>query len=110
MTFDGLLGAVVLGALYCIARWRHNRRFGRGARRLLLLAPLGKAAAYRLAATVREVTWRTAAALPLLVLLAYSCWRIGEQVSAGLDPNFTVNAWVVRPTSARWPAIIWTER
>jgi hypothetical protein len=88
-----LIVAAVLCALYVLARWRHSRRFGRGAGRVLLLAPLGRTAASRLAATIRQATWRTAAALPLLALIAYTCWRIGEQVTAGLDPNFTVHAW-----------------
>jgi len=85
--------AAVAGALYGTARWRHNRRFGRGTGRLLLLAPLGRSAASRLAATMRQVTWRSAAALPLLTLIAYNFWRAGDQVTGGLDPNFTVNAW-----------------
>jgi hypothetical protein len=42
---------------------------------------------------MRQVTWRTAAARPLLTVIAYIFWRIGEQVTGGLDPNFTVNAW-----------------
>jgi hypothetical protein len=88
-----LIVAAAACALYCIARWRHSRRYGRGSGRLLLLAPLGSTAAARLTATMRLVTWRTAAALPLLTVIAYSCRRIGEQVTGGLDPNFTVNAW-----------------
>jgi hypothetical protein len=80
-------------ALYGVARWRHDRRFGRGSRRLLLLAPLSRRAAARLAVTMRQVTWRSVVALPLLTVVAYSFWRAGEQVTAGLDPNFTVNAW-----------------
>jgi hypothetical protein len=88
-----LILAAVAGALYCMARRRHRRRYGRGAGRLLLLAPLGRTAGSRLAATMRGVTWRTAAALPLLAVIAYSFWRLGEQVTGGLDPNFTVNAW-----------------
>jgi hypothetical protein len=31
--------------------------------------------------------------LPPLVLIGYGFGRIGEQVTDGLDPNFTVNAW-----------------
>jgi hypothetical protein len=87
---------IVLGvacALYGVARWRHDRRFGRGAVRLLLLAPLGRSAASRLRATTRQLTWRSVAALPPLMVIAYGCWRVGEQVIGGLDPNFTVNAW-----------------
>ena len=34
-----------------------------------------------------------AAALPPLAVIGYSFWRVGEQVTGGLDPNFTVNAW-----------------
>jgi len=85
--------AAVVCALYAVARWRHDRRFGRGAGRLLLLAPLGRSAARRLRATMRQLTWRSAATLPLLILIAYTFWRAGAQVTRGLDPNFTVNAW-----------------
>ena len=85
--------AVVALALYGVARWRHDRRFGRDSGRLLLLAPLGRNAAARLTAAARQASWRTAAALPLLVVIGYCCWRVGEQVTAGLDPNFTANAW-----------------
>jgi hypothetical protein len=42
---------------------------------------------------MRPVTWRSAAALPLLTIIAYNFWRAGDQVTGGLDPNFTVNAW-----------------
>jgi hypothetical protein len=85
--------AALACALYGVARWRHGRRFGRGSRRLLLLAPLGRNAAARMTAAARQASWRAAAALPLLVVIAYCCWRVGEQVTAGLDPNFTANAW-----------------
>jgi hypothetical protein len=85
--------AAVAGLLYGLARWRHRRRFGRGSGRLLLLAPVGRDAAARLLAAARHASWRTAAALPLLAVICYCCWRVGEQVTAGLDPNFTANAW-----------------
>ena len=85
--------AAVACALYGVARWRHGRRFGRGSGRLLLLAPLGRNAAARLTAAARQASWRIAAAMPLLVVIGYCCWRVGEQVTAGLDPNFTANAW-----------------
>jgi len=88
-----LIAAAVACALYGVARWRHERRFGRGSGRLLLLAPLSRSAAARLGATMRQLSWRSTAALPPLVAIAYSCWRAGEQVTGGLDPNFTVNAW-----------------
>jgi hypothetical protein len=85
--------AAVACTLYGLARWRHGRRFGRGGGRLLLLAPLGRSAAARLTAAARQTSWRTAAAVPLLAVIGYCCWRVGEQVTAGLDPNFTANAW-----------------
>jgi hypothetical protein len=85
--------AAVACVLYAVARWRHDRRFGRRSGRLLLLAPVGRSAASRVAATVRQPSWRSVAALPPLGLIAYCCWRIGEQVTAGLNPDFTVNAW-----------------
>jgi hypothetical protein len=44
-------------------------------------------------ATMRQASWRSAAALPPLAVMGYSFWRAGEQVTGGLDPNFTVNAW-----------------
>jgi hypothetical protein len=85
--------AAVACALYGVARWRHRRRFGRGSGRPLLLAPLGRNAAARLTAAARQASWRIAAAIPLLAVIGYCCWRVGEQVTAGLDPNFTANAW-----------------
>jgi hypothetical protein len=42
---------------------------------------------------MRQLTWRFLAALPVLTVIGYSFWRVGEQVTAGLDPNFIVNAW-----------------
>lgn len=65
----------------------------------LILAPLSTSAAKRLThtlfSTFRHPTalLRLLFSLPLLALLLYSPWRIGLQVLAGLDPNFTVNAW-----------------
>jgi hypothetical protein len=44
-------------------------------------------------ATMRQASWRSAAALPPLAVIGYSFWRVGEQVTGGLDPNFTANAW-----------------
>lgn len=55
--------------------------------------PLGRNAAARLLATARQASWRLLAALPPLALIGYCCWRVGEQVTAGLNPNFTANAW-----------------
>jgi len=88
-----IIVAVATCALYGVARWRHGRRLGRSSGRLLLLAPLGRSAAGRLTATMRQPSWRSAVALSPLAVIAYCCWRVGEQVTGGLDPNFTVNAW-----------------
>jgi hypothetical protein len=85
--------AALACALYAVARWRHGRRPSHGTRSLLLLAPLGRGAASRLAATMRQRSWRSVAALPPLAMIGYGFWRIGEQITGGLDPNFTVNAW-----------------
>jgi hypothetical protein len=88
-----LIIAGVAVVLYGLALWLHRRRPGRGSGRLLLLAPIGTSAMARLAATMREGSWRTLAVLPPLALIAYCWWRTGEQVIGGLDPNFTANAW-----------------
>jgi hypothetical protein len=89
-----LIVAAVACALYGAARWRNGRRPRRGSGTLLLLAPLGRSAAARLAATMRsKPSWRPVAALPPLAMIGYGLWRIGEQITGGLDPNFTANAW-----------------
>ncbi len=94
------LGVAVLACtLFGYARWRHQRRFGRHSDRLWLLAPLGKSAARRVARTVsagiRQPSGfgRALLALPPAALFLYAFYRAGEQVTGGLDPNFTVNAW-----------------
>lgn len=67
--------------------------------RLSLLAPLGTTAASRLAHTVHAARHHPTAVLRLLIgilpmaMLVFGPYRIGVQVLAGLDPNFTVNAW-----------------
>ncbi|GAA3389095.1 hypothetical protein GCM10020369_37930 [Cryptosporangium minutisporangium] len=62
-----------------------------------LVAPLGRRAAARLAVTFRAGgrgrMLRRVAAVPLVAIMLFSCWRAGVQVTAGLDPNFTGNAW-----------------
>lgn len=66
---------------------------------LLFLAPVGAVAAERLARTVTSVFRHPTALLRLLIgivplaMLVYLPFRIGVQVLAGLDPNFTVDAW-----------------
>ena len=85
--------AVVAIALLALGQWRHRRRFGRRSGRLWLLAPLGKAAARRVARTVSGAPGRVLLALLPALLFFYGFWRAGEQVIGGLDPNFTINAW-----------------
>ncbi|WP_199856725.1 hypothetical protein [Nocardia suismassiliense] len=75
------------------------RRRGVAAAILLVSAPLGTTAARRLGNTLRaiprhpSVLLRVLLAVPAMVVLVYCPFRIGVQVLAGLDPNFTVDAW-----------------
>jgi hypothetical protein len=85
--------AVVVIALLAVGQRRHRARFGPRSGRLWLLAPLGQAAARRIARTVSGAPGRVLLALPPALLFVYGFWRAGEQVIGGLDPNFTVNAW-----------------
>jgi len=90
--------ALIAFAVFCYARWRHRSRFGPRSGRLWLLAPLGKPAAERLAraagiARGPSSPIRALMALPPAALIAYNFWRAGVQVTGGLDPNFTVDAW-----------------
>ncbi|SHN44017.1 hypothetical protein SAMN05443668_11018 [Cryptosporangium aurantiacum] len=80
--------AVVLAVWLLIA----SRRSPLGLR--VILAPLGRPIAARIAATFRARAVLRWPAVGFLVFVeAYLCWRIGVQVFAGLDPNFTANAW-----------------
>ncbi len=95
---------LILAALTCVVlgftwwRHRHGSHPG-GSGQLWLLAPLGKRAAGRVTGTALAVArrqpgaGRAALALPPAALFLYCFWRAGFQVTAGLDPNATVNAW-----------------
>jgi hypothetical protein len=85
--------AVAVGLLLALGQWQHRRRFGRSSGRLWLLAPLGRAAARRVARTASGAPGRALLALPPAVLFSYGFWRAGAQVIGGLDPNSTMNAW-----------------
>jgi hypothetical protein len=91
--------AVFACAFSGFAWWRHQRRFGPRSGRLWLLAPLGKAAARRVSRTMpggvrrQPGSGRAFLALPAAGLFLYCWYRAGEQVTGGLDPNSTVNAW-----------------
>jgi hypothetical protein len=94
-----LVVAAFAGAVLGYAYWRHHRAPGRPGGPPWLLSPLGKPAARRLARTIRTgrsgpaASGRAVLALALAGLFLYGFYRAGEQVTAGLDPNFTVNAW-----------------
>jgi hypothetical protein len=94
-----LVVAVLAGAVFGFAYWRHHRAPGRPGEPPWLLSPLGKPAARRLVATMRSCLsgpapfGRAVLALALAGLFLYGFYRAGEQVTAGLDPNFTVNSW-----------------
>lgn len=94
-----LVVAAVAFVLFGYAWWRRQRRFGRRSGRLWLLAPFGKPAARRVARTVaaglgrQPGRGRALLALPPIAAFLYCLARMGEQVTAGLDPNFTINAW-----------------
>jgi hypothetical protein len=89
--------AVLAAVILAVAYWR-SRRTGQ---RIWLLRPLGRPAAGRLVLLARGVRrggqpatyGRVLLALPLTALLGYGFWRAGFQVTNGLDPNATVNAW-----------------
>ena len=92
--------ALALGTIVILsaAQARHRRRFGRRSGRLWLLAPLGRHAARRVARALgfgseAAQPGRLLLALPAAALFLFCFWRAGVQVTGGLDPNFTVNAW-----------------
>jgi hypothetical protein len=89
------LGTIVI---LSAAQARHRRRFGPRSGRLWLLAPLGRHAARRVARALgfgseAARPGRLLLALPAAALFLFCFWRAGVQVTGGLDPNFTVNAW-----------------
>jgi hypothetical protein len=63
-------------------------------------APFSATAASRLRRTIRLAGGlslpnlaRAVAAVPLVLVLLYTPFRLGMQITGGLDPNATVNAW-----------------
>jgi hypothetical protein len=85
-------GTAAIVAIVWLARGR--RIDGR-----VLLAPLGPSAAHRLSLLFRQALRRPVSfgrallATPLLLLFMVGIVRAGYQVTSGLDPNSTVNAW-----------------
>ncbi len=100
--------AAVAALALAITYWRSRR----ADRPIWLLHPLGRPAASRVIRLARDTlrardrgTWpaalgRAVLALPLAALFGYGFWRAGFQVTNGLDPNATANAWG-GPTDAR---------
>ena len=90
--------ALAAGLALVIARWHRARNGARTGWRWLL-APFGRQAARRIAETFGaarhrpSACWRAVLALPPGGLFLYCFWRAGHQVTAGLDPNSTINAW-----------------
>ncbi|MGO3327488.1 hypothetical protein [Gordonia sp. (in: high G+C Gram-positive bacteria)] len=85
----------LLTAVFSVGGWVHRRRSGR--RGSVLLLPLSERAVRRTRRTFSDAvrgrgSWRLVALLPAAVLL-YGAYRAGLQVTGGLDPDFTVNAW-----------------
>ncbi|GAB3295982.1 hypothetical protein EK0264_14680 [Epidermidibacterium keratini] len=78
------LGAVLLAFLVLRVRFRGWRA---------LLTPMSARAGRRLRAGLTERSPRAVASLALAALLAYLAFRMGMQLTAGLDPAFTANAW-----------------
>jgi hypothetical protein len=84
--------AAVLGAIWVA---RRRRRIAGAA----LLAPLGQSAAKRITLLFRQAPrrplnfGRALLATPLLLLFMFGFFRAGYQITSGLDPNNTVNAW-----------------
>ncbi|MFW0786208.1 hypothetical protein AAFP35_17030 [Gordonia sp. CPCC 206044] len=84
----------VVAVAWIAAIW-WARRTGR-AQWLVPLNPIGADARRRWAA-LRPIRLGTAArgavAIVLFLVVIYGVWRAAEQITAGLDPNFTSNAW-----------------
>jgi hypothetical protein len=85
------LAIAILGVIWL------GRRSGRIGPRVLA-APLSRPAAERISLLYRQGLrpaglCRALLASPLLLLFMYGLLRAGYQITSGLDPNATVNAW-----------------
>jgi hypothetical protein len=87
--------AATAGLAFGVACWQARR----AGRRIWVLTPLGRRAARRVAALARGALsgpaglGRAVLAVPVGLLFLYGFFRSGFQVTGGLDPNATVNAW-----------------
>ena len=90
-------GVAAIGGTLGWLSWRRCRRGQTGRR--WLLAPLSRAAAGRISLLWRAARRRPGSAgrallaCPLLLLSGYGFFRAGYQVTSGLNPAATVNAW-----------------
>jgi hypothetical protein len=92
------LGLALAVLVILIVVWWRRRTAGRRFDRSWLLTPLGSTSARRVARVLgfgdgSAQPVRILLALPAAALFVYCFWRAGVQVTGGLDPNFTVNAW-----------------
>jgi len=90
--------AIAAVALAIAAMIWFGQRSGRIGRHVLL-APLSRSAAERIGLLYHRALWRPAAfaralaATPLLLVMMFFLFRGGFQVTSGIDPNATINAW-----------------
>jgi hypothetical protein len=92
------LGLALAALVILTVVWWRRRTAGRRVGRSWLLTPLGSTSARRVARVLgfadgSAQAMRILLALPAAALFVYCFWRAGVQVTGGLDPNFTVNAW-----------------
>ncbi|HUB38921.1 MAG TPA: hypothetical protein VMA72_08720 [Streptosporangiaceae bacterium] len=92
--------ALALAAIVVVtvAHARHRRRLGTRSGRPWFRAPFGTQAALRIARAFGSGgepvrAGRLLLALPAGALFLFCFWRAGVQLTAGLDPNFTINSW-----------------
>ncbi len=98
LTIHIVLAAAVVGVVLGTRRARARSKARGNAP--VWMAPFSAGAMARLGWTIRFRSGfsllnllRVLAVMPLLLVMAYSALRMGEQVIGGLDPNATVNAW-----------------
>lgn len=95
-----VLIAVAAAAAVIGIQARRSRRPARQRGPSPWAAPFSAGAASRLRRTVRLAAGpslpnlaRATIAVPLVLLILYTPFRMGTQITGGLDPNATINAW-----------------
>lgn len=99
ITVHVLIAAAAAAAVISIQA-RRSRRPARQRGPSPWTAPFSATAASRLRRTIRLAGGlslpdlaRAVAAVPLLLVCLYTPFRMGMQITSGLDPNATINAW-----------------